>query len=220
MSRRRALPGLLLLLLFAGSSPMRPGGIPPADVENALWYVWSRYTPAIPSHASPAFPSIGGEAQAGTYQVYLPLGMRAPSAAPEFRALWVTRFDWTRADGTWARPEMLVAIADQAAAARFNVLLFQVRGVGDAYYAPGYEPWAARLTGTVTRTLGISPGFDPLRVLLDAAHARGLQVHAYVNVYPTWLCGVGAPPDGLNPPHPFWTFSRTNGQLVERVAGV
>jgi uncharacterized lipoprotein YddW (UPF0748 family) len=212
MSRRRALPGLLLLLLFAGSSPMRSGGIPPADVENALWYVWSRYTPAIPSHASPAFPSIGGEAQAGTYQVYLPLGMRAPSAAPEFRALWVTRFDWTRADGTWARPEMLVAIADQAAAARFNVLLFQVRGVGDAYYAPGYEPWAARLTGTVTRTLGVSPGFDPLRVLLDAAHARGLQVHAYVNVYPTWLCGVGAPPDGLNPPHPFWTFSRANGR--------
>ncbi len=147
---------------------------------------------------------------AGDSFVYLPLVARG--AAPEFRALWVTRYDWTRADGTPAQPSALVTIAEQAAAAGFNVLLFQVRGVGDAYYAPGYEPWASRLTGTVTQTLGTPPGFDPLAVLIEAAHARGLQVHAYLNVYPTWLCRVGAPPEGTNPPHPFWTFSRTNGR--------
>ncbi len=48
-------------------------------------------------------------------------------------------------------------------------------------------------------------------MLIEAAHARGLQVHAYLNVYPTWLCGVGAPPDSTDPPHPFWLFSRNNG---------
>lgn len=206
MNRRRSLAlGLLLLLVGPGQGAgfWAPA---PMDVENALWYLRSGYRP----------PSVEGlevlpsrPAAIGSHRTYLPLVLRA--ARPEFRALWVTRFDWTRTDGTWARPEALVAIADQAAAAGFNVLLFQVRGVGDAYYTPGLEPWAARLTGTVTRTLGTSPGFDPLQVLLEAAHARGLQVHAYVNVYPTWTCGVGAPPDPVNPTHPFWTFSRTNG---------
>ncbi|MFN3928989.1 MAG: LuxR C-terminal-related transcriptional regulator [Thermoflexus sp.] len=214
--RRRALTlGLVILTLGTSTIPPRTP-LAPVDVENPLWYLWSGYVPQIPQEieaaASPGVP-IATWDQQGAYRVYLPLILRAPSAeSAEFRALWITRFDWTRADGTWARPEALVAIAEQAAAARFNVLLFQVRGVGDAYYTPGYEPWAARLTGTITRTLGTSPGFDPLRVLLDAAHARGLQVHAYINVYPTWLCGVGPPPDGLNPPHPFWTFSRTNGK--------
>ncbi len=203
-----------LIILAVGSEAMPPRSLSaPADVENALWYQWSRYVPPAPEAIRPAPERAGLAAsvyQPGPYRVYLPLVQRAP--ASEFRALWVTRFDWTRTDGTWARPETLELIAEQAAAAHFNVLLFQVRGVGDAYYTPGYEPWAARLTGTVTRTLGVSPGFDPLRVLLQAAHARGLQVHAYLNVYPTWLCGVGAPPDGLDPPHPFWVFSRTNGK--------
>lgn len=205
-----------LVILILGSNAVPPmGPPPPADVENALWYLWSGYTPRIPTSRPAGFgedPRSARMPQGFPYRdrVYLPLILRG--APPEFRALWITRFDWTRADGSWARPEALVTIAEQAAAARFNVLLFQVRGVGDAYYTPGDEPWAARLTGTVSRTLGMSPGFDPLRVLLDAAHARGLQVHAYINVYPTWTCGVGAPPDGLNPPHPFWTFSRTNGR--------
>jgi len=204
-----------LAIWLAGSGAMPPSGpLAPADVENALWYAWSGYVPSGPSGevraGDPPRPAASASPP-GPYRVYLPIVLQAPAPVSEFRALWITRFDWTRADGRPARPETLVTIAEQAAAAHFNVLLFQVRGVGDAYYTPGYEPWAARLTGTLTRTLGVSPGFDPLRVLLEAAHARGLQVHAYLNVYPTWLCGVGAPPDGLNPPHPFWTFSRTNG---------
>ncbi|MCX7690598.1 family 10 glycosylhydrolase [Thermoflexus sp.] len=207
--RVRTLGWMILALGLGGAPPT--GALAPIDVENALWYQRSGYVPPAPAARTP-LPQIlpTPPSPPGPYRAYLPLILRAP--VPEFRALWVTRFDWTRTDGTPARPEALVAIAEGAAAARFNVLLFQVRGTGDAYYTPGHEPWAARLTGTVTRTTGISPGFDPLRILLDAAHARGLQVHAYVNVYPTWLCGVGAPPDGLNPPHPFWTFSRTNGR--------
>lgn len=156
--RWRALAlGMGILVLGSGSLPLM-GSLPPADVENALWYRWSGYIPQIPAGAPeasrPATSAVPTN-QGGPYRVYLPLILRAPRS--EFRALWVTRFDWTRADGPWARPETLVAIAEQAAAARFNVLLFQVRGVGDAYYTPGYEPWAARLTGTVTRTLGTSP---------------------------------------------------------------
>jgi uncharacterized lipoprotein YddW (UPF0748 family) len=202
---------VLLPVSFATRHEARRSAVPETGDD---WYIRHGFDRQPPPPAEPwprPLPpsSPATVAPAGDFFVYLPMVTRG--ASPEFRALWVTRFDWTRADGTWAQPSDLVAIAEQAAAAHFNVLLFQVRGVGDAFYTPGNEPWSSRLTGTVSNTLGTDPGFDPLAVLIEAAHARGLQVHAYLNVYPTWLCGVGAPPDGTVPLHPFWAFSRGNG---------
>ena len=99
------------------------------------------------------------------------------------------------------------------AGAGFNTIFFQVRAAGDAYYTPGLEPWASRLSsGTVTETLGVDPGWDPLARMLDVAHAAGLEVHAYVNVYPAWLpspseaYGPLAPPATL-PPQMFDRFT-------------
>ncbi len=143
-----------------------------------------------------------------SYTVYLPLLNRNyPLVVEEFRGLWVTRFDWTSPGHTVTASD-IITIVDHAASAHFNALLFQVRGTADAYYSSTLEPWAARLTGATTKTLGVDPGFDPLAYLITRAHSRGLQVHAYFNVFPTWLCGFGAPPD-TTPPHLFWTLSHS-----------
>jgi uncharacterized lipoprotein YddW (UPF0748 family) len=142
------------------------------------------------------------------YTVYLPLINRNYPIAEEFRGLWVTRFDWTRFGYTVTTSD-LDTIVDKAASARFNVLLFQVRGTADAFYASTLEPWSARLTGSTTKTLGTNPGFDPLTYLITRAHQSGLQVHAYINIFPTWPCGVGAPPDNTVPQHLFWTLSHS-----------
>ncbi len=108
---------------------------------------------------------------------------QAAVPAREGRAIWVPRWSYrTAAD--------VRAIVKKAASANFNILLFQVRGNGDAYYSSVYEPWSDRLTGT----LGRYPGWDPLALAIEEAHAAGLQVHAYVNVYPSWL-GVNPPAD-------------------------
>lgn len=208
-----SLKGCLTIAVLLGMVAVLAPPTPPEPETEGDWYIRQGFDRHPPPPAEPwprLWPSTSpaAAAPAGSSFVYLPLVARG--AAPEFRALWITRFDWTRADGTWAQPSALVTIAEQAAAANFNVLLFQVRGVGDAYYTPGHEPWASRLTGTVSNTLGLSPGFDPLAVLIEAAHARGLQAHAYLNVYPIWPCRIGPPPDGTVPPHPFWTFSREN----------
>ena len=143
-----------------------------------------------------------------TYTTYLPLVERSTAVVEEFRGLWVTRFDWTRFGYTVTTSD-LDTIVNHAAAAHFNALLFQVRGTADAYYSSTLEPWAARLTGTPTKTLGVNPGFDPLAYLITQAHQSGLQVHAYLNIFPTWLCGVGAPPDNTTPQHLFWTLSHS-----------
>ena len=153
---------------------------------------------------------------ADAYTAFLPLIQRHFPILTEFRGLWVTRFDWTRFGYTVTQSD-LDAIVDRAAAAHFNALLFQVRGTADAYYSSTLEPWAARLTGSTTKTLGTNPGFDPLAYLITRAHYSGLQVHAYINIFPTWLCSVGAPPANTTPPHLFWTLSHSTTWSAWRV---
>jgi uncharacterized lipoprotein YddW (UPF0748 family) len=66
----------------------------------------------------------------------------------------------------------MVRRADDAG---FNTLLIQVRGRGDSYFAGGIEPRPDALRRR--------PDFDPLALVLEEAHSRGLQVHAWMNVH-------------------------------------
>jgi uncharacterized lipoprotein YddW (UPF0748 family) len=125
----------------------------------------------------------------------------------EARALWVTRFEYST-------PDDVRAVVNAAADARFNVVLFQIRGAGDAYYRSTLEPWAARLSGT----LGQDPGWDPLQVAIETAHARGIELHAYFNVFSAWSA-TGAP--GASPAgqpthaltlHPEWVEQDAQGE--------
>ena len=141
-----------------------------------------------------------------TPQAYLPL-VSSEQRPYEVRGLWVTRFDWTFS-GQQAQPEVLDEIVQNAAAAGFNIILFQVRGTADAFYTPGLEPWSQRLNSD--GELGKDPGWDPLAYMIERAHAAGLQLHAYINVYPTWS-GTTPPLDVQEPPHPFWTWSEWPG---------
>ncbi len=181
-----------------------------------VWYYENGYTesppPAAPSRAqSDANRPLAASALRPltsttlTPTAYLPLAAKNyPS--DEFRGVWVSRFDWT-GFGITPTAATIDAIVTNVKTANFNAILFQVRGTADAYYTPGLEPWAARMTGQLTRTLGVDPGWDPLAYLVAQAHAQDIQVHAYVNVFPTWLCGLGAPPDPVTPTHLFWSLS-------------
>lgn len=163
-----------------------------------------RFRPSLPTVVSLALFLSVAIALAGTsldHFTFLPAITRAeptptPSVTPsptptatstpgavEFRGLWVSRFDWTSSYNPGS-PARIDEIVSRAAAANFNALLFQVRGVADAFYSGGLEPWSALLNSD--GELGRDPQWDPLGHMVDRAHAAGLQVHAYVNVYPTW----------------------------------
>ena len=87
---------------------------------------------------------------------------------PETRGLWVVRT-------TLFFPDSVRAMVARAADAGFNTLLVQVRGRGDAYYSGGIEPRADRIQD--------QPAFDPLALAVREAHARGIEVHAWINVH-------------------------------------
>ena len=108
----------------------------------------------------------------------------APAIAREMRGLWVAtvaNIDWpsrSNLTGDQQRAE-LTSILDRAAAAGFNAIIFHVRPAGDAVYRSSIEPWGAMLTGTQ----GGDPGYDPLAFAVQEAHARGLELHAWINPF-------------------------------------
>lgn len=119
--------------------------------------------------------------------------MRRPFVnRPEFRAGWVTRFDWAR--GTSSSDQMKRRISDLMEGARnlrMNAVLFQVRGDATVLYPSELEPWSQLLGGK-------DPGFDPLKYAIEQAHERNLEFHAYINPVPVSEERTSAP---ANPKH-------------------
>jgi uncharacterized lipoprotein YddW (UPF0748 family) len=106
------------------------------------------------------------------------IGSPAPTPEPpvEARALWVNRFEYNS-------PGDITEIVAKAASANFNVIYFQVRGQGDAYYRSDLEPCAIRICGTLGNGY---PPYDPLEIAIREAHARGIELHAWLNALPAW----------------------------------
>lgn len=70
-------------------------------------------------------------------------------------------------------------IVDTVEAIGGNAIYFQVRPNSDALYASRLFPVSSYLTGEVDGEL--PDGFDPLEYLVETAHAREIEVHAWVN---------------------------------------
>ncbi len=106
----------------------------------------------------------------------------------EFRASWLTTvwaIDWPNphsspdAAGQLKQQEYMLSLIKLHEKANLNAIFFQVRGFCDAMYNSKYEPWSQYLTGT----RGGEPTYDPLQLVIDLAHARGMEVHAWLNPY-------------------------------------
>lgn len=135
-------------------------------------------------------------------------------ATAEGRALWVTRFDYDS-------PAKIAYIMETAARANFNVIYFQARAAGDAYYRSTIEPCATLLCGT----LGGTPKYDPLEVAVREGHRRGLQVHAYLNALTGQPAGIEGQCRAIPRPapgnprhmlldHPEWAMSDRHGRRL------
>jgi len=132
-----------------------------------------------------------------------PVEDAAPEIARETRGMWiatVANIDWptrTTLSADQQRAEM-VDILTRAAAAGINTIVFQVRPAADALYPSTLEPWASMLTGTQ----GTDPGYDPLAFAIREAHARGMELHAWINPF---RAGNTADSAKLAPSHLFNT---------------
>ena len=142
-----------------------------------------------------------------------------PSADPnpalpagEWRAVWVSYLEWAAMDFSTedAFRARVVQLLDNCTGLGLNTVLAQVRPFGDALYRSSLFPWSHLCTGVQ----GQDPGFDPLDVLLQEAHTRGISVEAWVNPY-RLRSSAAMPPNladsNLANTHPEWVCTVDEG---------
>jgi len=101
-----------------------------------------------------------------------------------------------------AQKSGLTTILNKLQAANFNTIFFQVRGMCDAFYHSQYEPWSLYISSEI----GADPGWDPLAYLITEAHARGIEIHAWLNPYrySTSSLNYNTLPTSYAKAHPDW----------------
>lgn len=101
----------------------------------------------------------------------------------ETRAVWLTTIgglDWPRSLNPAEQKRQLCHILDRLKCCGVNTVLVQARIRSTTIYPSLWEPWDACMTGTP----GKSPGYDPLALVVEECHRRGMEVQAWVVTIP------------------------------------
>ncbi|GIM93074.1 glycoside hydrolase family 10 protein [Paractinoplanes toevensis] len=199
-----ALVSVLFAVAVLGLGLLRAAIYSPAAVEDSRW---SAAPIAVPTDGPVVAGKCGG----------VPL-----EATRQIRGFWLTtvmNIDFP------SRPGLSEAQVkaeydgwlDVAVAQHHNAIFVHVRPSGDAFWPSDYAPWSEWLTG---KRDGKSPGWDPLAYMVQQAHARNLEFHAWFNPYR----GTQPGPDGpgadfakLAPGHPLlahrdWAIAYPKGR--------
>ncbi len=104
----------------------------------------------------------------------------------EFRAVWIAtvdHIDWpTRGNyNSDSQKEEFIKILDMHQRNGINAIIMQIRPATDAFYPSPYEPWSQWLTGKQGKPP--VPYYDPLQFMIEEAHKRGMEFHAWCNPY-------------------------------------
>lgn len=100
----------------------------------------------------------------------------------EFRGAWIQAVNGQFQNlGRDRMQAMLISQLDDLQKDGINAIFFQVRVEGDALYASQLEPWSRYLTGQ--QGMPPNPYWDPLQWMITQCHARGMELHAWINPY-------------------------------------
>lgn len=113
-------------------------------------------------------------------------GVQMTSGKRELRAVWiatVVNIDWPSKKGISIEKQKqeFIKLLDDAEKMGMNAVVVQIKPTADAFYPSKYGPWSEYLTGTQGKDPG--PGYDPLAFMVEEAHKRNLEFHAWFNPY-------------------------------------
>ena len=124
----------------------------------------------------------------------------------EFRAVWVITWEHISPYKTVEQNKAKVRkILDDVKKANMNAVLWQARQSGTAYYNSSYEPWGYYAGYEY-------PGYDPLEYAIEEAHKRGLELHAWFNVFQTSSTIEGT----IANEHPEWICTNEDGEFMTK----
>ena len=100
----------------------------------------------------------------------------------EMRGAWIQCVNGQfQGMGTQAMQQTLTYQLNELQKDGVNTIIFQVRPECDALYESRIEPWSRFLTGQQGRAP--QPYWDPLQWMIEQCHARGMELHAWINPY-------------------------------------
>lgn len=102
----------------------------------------------------------------------------------ELKAMWISYLEFEAYLNTYTPnktnfTKFITHLYDQCAANNMNAVIVHVRPFGDAIYDSSYFPWSKYISGKQ----GKNPGYDPLTIMVNEAHKRNLEFHAWLNPY-------------------------------------
>lgn len=170
------------------------------------------------SQAASSAPASGeGQSAPGSSSAEAGQTEYQPAALPEeMRAMYISYLEWMAYDISTETAMRSVAtqMFDNCSAMGLNTVIVMVRPFGDALYNSSLYPWSHLITGTQ----GQNPGYDPLAVLVEEAHARGLRLEAWLNPYRINSESVGPQTLAASNPavlHPEWVREAAGGQWYD-----
>lgn len=103
----------------------------------------------------------------------------------EIKAIWIStvhNIDYPSVNSKnnpTAQKQEYIRILDKLQEIGINTVFVQVRPKADAFYESSINPWSDILTGVQ----GKHPGYDPLEFMIEEAHKRNMELHAWLNPY-------------------------------------
>lgn len=161
-------------------APARPVAAKPAPAKPApAAPATAKATPPKPTTSAIAKPAVDTLAYD---EVVFPT---APPPKRELRAVWIAtvdNIDWPSKKGLPVADQQreIVEMFDQHQKIGLNAVFVQIRSAADAFYAKSTEPWSEWLTGR--QGMAPDPFYDPMEFMIDEAHQRGLEFHAWFNL--------------------------------------
>ena len=149
-----------------------------ATEDNSLQHA---ETPAYNSSVSFSSEEVTGSGQSSSVG---DASSATPPIAQEQKVagVWLSYLDLTTLLKGKSEREAEAALGqafDQIQQMGLNSVFVQVRPFSDALYQSELFPWSHILTGEQ----GKDPGYDPLEIMVELAHDRGLAIHAWINPY-------------------------------------
>lgn len=98
----------------------------------------------------------------------------------DIRAVWISYLDYANLKDN-SQDEFINnvnSMFDNVLNRNLNTVIVQVRAFSDAIYPSDYYGWCSYITSN-----GSGPGYDPLAIMIESAHARGLRIEAWINPY-------------------------------------
>ncbi len=108
-------------------------------------------------------------------------GYTALALPSEMNAMWISFLEWQSVDFS-SEDAFRIEVGTMFENCKnmgINTIIAAVRPFGDALYSSTIFPYSHIISGTQ----GQDPGFDPLTVMVEEAHNRGLRLEAWINPY-------------------------------------